>query len=80
LNIEANKSVIQRLEPIAKRIAEMTPEEQKAFKLPDGLGDGYSKTIYKRVIKKIYDKDRGQEVNCTTSSQIFLFELNSIGY
>ena len=60
--IEANKSVIQRLEPIAKRIAEMSADEQRAFKLPDGLGDGYSKTIYKLVIKKIYDKERGQEV------------------
>lgn len=62
LNIEANKITIQRLEPIAKRIAAMTPEEARAFKLPDGLGDGMSKLVYKRVIKKIYDKERGQEV------------------
>ena len=62
LNIEANKSVIQRLEPLAKRISEMDPEEARNFKLPDGLGDGLSKTIYKRVIKKVYDKERGMEV------------------
>lgn len=62
LSIEANKSVIQRLEPIAKRIAEMTADEARAFKLPEGLGDGFSKTILRRVVKKVYDKDRGQEV------------------
>jgi paired amphipathic helix protein Sin3a len=62
LNIEANKSIIQRLEPIAKRIAEMSADEARTFKLPEGLGDGMSKTILRRVVKKVYDKDRGQEV------------------
>eukprot|EP00158_Paraphelidium_tribonemae_P008489 Partr_v1_DN28590_c0_g1_i1_m73034 putative Paired AMPhipathic helix protein len=62
LNIEANKSVIKRLEPIARRIADMSPEEQANFKLPEGLGDGMSTCIYMRVIRKIYDKERGSEV------------------
>lgn len=60
-NIEANLRTIQLLEPIAQKIAIMSPEEKANFKLGAGL-DGQSKTIYKRVIKKIYDKDRGNEV------------------
>ena len=39
----------------------MPAEERATFKLPPGLG-GNSSTIYKRVIKKIYDNDRGLEV------------------
>ncbi|KAL2918180.1 hypothetical protein HK105_202107 [Polyrhizophydium stewartii] len=64
LNIEANLHVIALLEPIAKRIQEMTPEERSGFKLPPGLGGtlGYSVALYQRVIKKIYDKERGAEV------------------
>ncbi|KAJ3283299.1 Transcriptional regulatory protein sin3 [Borealophlyctis nickersoniae] len=61
LNIEANLHTIGLLEPIAKRIQLMSLEEKAKFRLPEGLG-GSSKTIYKRVIKKIYDKDRGAEV------------------
>eukprot|EP00842_Homolaphlyctis_polyrhiza_P000610 jgi/Hompol1/154/HPOL_005247-RA len=61
LNIEANLSVISLLEPIAKQIQAMTPEERNKFKLPPGLG-GYSVAIYQRVIKKVYDKERGAEV------------------
>lgn len=79
LNIESNKSVIVRLEPILHKLNEMASREALAqdenkeseegtpkhlitnFKLPDGLGDGYSSTIYKRVIKKIYDRERGQQ-------------------
>jgi paired amphipathic helix protein Sin3a len=61
LNIEANLSVINLLEPIAKKIQLMPPEEKANFKLLPGLG-GFSTTIYKRVIKKIYDNERGLEV------------------
>jgi paired amphipathic helix protein Sin3a len=39
----------------------MSLEERARFKLPEGLG-GSSKTIYKRIIKKIYDNERGGEV------------------
>ena len=39
----------------------MTTEEKANFKLPDGLG-GQSKTIYKRIIQKVYDIERGNEV------------------
>ncbi|KAJ3372348.1 Transcriptional regulatory protein sin3 [Kappamyces sp. JEL0680] len=61
LNIEANLSVINLLEPIAKKIQLMPAEERANFKILPGLG-GFSTTIYKRVIKKIYDNDKGLEV------------------
>ena len=61
LNIEANLRTIQLLEPIAQRISTMTPEEKSTFKLAPGLG-GSSLAIYQRVIKKIYDRDKGLEV------------------
>ncbi|PWW72152.1 hypothetical protein C7212DRAFT_302264 [Tuber magnatum] len=60
-NIEANSRTIQLLEPIAQRIANMTPEEKANFRLAPGLG-GQSKTIYQRIIKKVYDKEKGLEV------------------
>lgn len=60
-HIEANLRTIQTLETIANRIANMTAEQKANFKLPPGLGHT-SQTIYKKVIRKIYDKDRGFEV------------------
>lgn len=60
-HMEANLRTIQTLETIANRIANMTPEKKASFKLPPGLGHS-SQTIYKKVIRKIYDKDRGFEV------------------
>ncbi|OZJ02279.1 hypothetical protein BZG36_05062 [Bifiguratus adelaidae] len=61
LNIEANLNTIALLEPIAKKIAAMTPDERAVFKLPLGLG-GPSKTIYQRIIKKVYGPERGLEI------------------
>ncbi|KAI8928211.1 hypothetical protein BC831DRAFT_412149 [Entophlyctis helioformis] len=61
LNIEANLHVIALLEPIAKQIQSMSPDDRSKFRLPPGLG-GYSSAIYQRVIKKIYDKERGAEI------------------
>lgn len=60
-HMEANLRTIQTLETIANRIANMTPEQKANFKVPPGLGHT-SQTIYKKVIRKIYDKDRGFEV------------------
>lgn len=60
-HMEANLRTIQTLETIANRIANMSPEQKASFKLPPGLGNN-SQTIYKKVIRKIYDKDRGFEV------------------
>lgn len=59
--MESNLRTIQTLETIANRIANMTPEQKASFKLPPGLGHT-STTIYKKVLRKIYDKDRGFEV------------------
>ncbi|KAI9254321.1 hypothetical protein EDC94DRAFT_238533 [Helicostylum pulchrum] len=61
MNIEANLNVIALLEPIAHRIETMTPEEKTNFRLRPGLG-GQSVTIYERIIKKVYDKERGTEI------------------
>ncbi|KAL7310434.1 hypothetical protein PS15m_009938 [Mucor circinelloides] len=61
MNIEANLNVIALLEPIAHRIEAMSMEERANFKLRPGLG-GQSVTIYERIIKKVYDKERGMEI------------------
>ena len=39
----------------------MTPEEKSAWRLEPGLG-GQSITIYERIIKKVYDDERGKEI------------------
>lgn len=59
--IESNLRTIQTLETIASKIANMTEEEKTNFKLPPGLGHT-SLTIYKKVIRKVYDKERGFEI------------------
>jgi paired amphipathic helix protein Sin3a len=60
-NIEICRRTIQLLEPIARAIAAMSEEDKAVYSLPPGLG-GQSETIYVRVIKKIYDRSKGQEV------------------
>ncbi|KAI9812481.1 MAG: Transcriptional regulatory protein sin3 [Pycnora praestabilis] len=60
-NIEACLRTIQLLEPIAQQIMMMSEEERAGFTLPTGIG-GQSETIYQRVIKKIYDREKGQRV------------------
>ncbi|ODV89930.1 hypothetical protein CANCADRAFT_1662 [Tortispora caseinolytica NRRL Y-17796] len=52
---------IQLMEPIANRISNMTVEERANFKLPPGLGHT-SPSIYRKVLKKIYDPERAAEV------------------
>lgn len=61
LNIEANLNTIALLDPIAKKISIMSNEDKMNFKLPPGLG-GPSKTIYQRIIKKVYGRERGLEI------------------
>ncbi|ORZ25235.1 hypothetical protein BCR42DRAFT_315668 [Absidia repens] len=61
LNIEANLNTIALLEPIMKKISVMNPEEKMEFTLAVGLG-GPSKTIYQRIIKKIYGNEKGLQV------------------
>lgn len=53
MNIQANLDTIALLEPIQKRIELMSQDDRHRMTLPEGLG-GSSKTIYKRVIHKIY--------------------------
>lgn len=60
-NIEACARTIQQLEPIATQLLTMKPEDRQHFTLPPGLG-GQSETIYKRVIMKIYGRDKGRDV------------------
>ena len=61
INIEACSRTIQLLEPIAQQLSMMAPDERSTFILPRGIG-GQSETIYQRVIKKIYDRERGGKV------------------
>lgn len=60
-HIEANLRTIALLEPIATRIAIMEADERATFRLKPGLGN-QSKSIYQRVIKKVYGKEQGAEV------------------
>lgn len=60
-HIEANLRTIALLEPIAARISMMDAEERATFRLKPGLG-GQSKSIYQRVIKKVYGREHGLEV------------------
>jgi paired amphipathic helix protein Sin3a len=58
--IGSNLRTIQMLETIANRVANMNNDEKSMFKLPVGLG--HSSTIYQKIIRKIYDKEKGLEV------------------
>lgn len=60
-NIEACARTIQLLEPIAQQLRRLSDAEQRAYQLPPGLG-GQSETIYKRIIMKVYGRERGAEV------------------
>lgn len=60
-NIEACQRTIQLMEPLVQQIRLMTEAERANFVLAKGLG-GQSEAIYTRVIKKVYDRDRGETV------------------
>ncbi|KAI8071743.1 hypothetical protein BC940DRAFT_293603 [Gongronella butleri] len=61
MTIEANLWTIALLEPIAKKIEAMSMDEKAQFRLSPGLG-GETVSIYERIIKKVYEKDRGNEI------------------
>lgn len=61
INIEACTRTMQLMEPIVQQLKIMSKKEQSEYRLASGLG-GQSETIYQRVIKKIYDRERGQRV------------------
>ncbi|KAL9020586.1 MAG: hypothetical protein Q9185_002172 [Variospora sp. 1 TL-2023] len=60
-NIEACLRTIQLIEPIVQQLSFMSEEERATYILPPGIG-GQSETIYQRVIKKVYSRERGQLV------------------
>ncbi|KAG9013164.1 Transcriptional regulatory protein sin3 [Tulasnella sp. JGI-2019a] len=60
-HIEGITRTISILEPINTRIALMESEERAAYKLKPGLG-GQGKSIYQRIIKKVYGREHGLEV------------------
>ncbi|KAI0778618.1 hypothetical protein BD413DRAFT_510540 [Trametes elegans] len=61
VHIEALTRTIAVLQPLEARIESMAPEERAAFRLKPNLG-GPSRTIYERIIKRIYGYDAGNEV------------------
>lgn len=60
-HIEACTRTIQLIEPICQQFLHMSEAERANFKLPPGLG-GQSEAIYQRVIKKVYDRQRGEKI------------------
>lgn len=60
-HIEACTRTIQLIEPICQQFLTMSETECASFKLPPGLG-GQSEAIYQRVIKKVYDRQRGEAI------------------
>ncbi|KAJ5763051.1 hypothetical protein N7533_001732 [Penicillium manginii] len=60
-HIEACTRTIQLIEPICQQFLHMSDAERTNFKLPPGLG-GQSEAIYQRVIKKVYDRQRGEKI------------------
>lgn len=60
-NIEACTRTIQQLEPIASQILSLKGDDRMNYGLPPALG-GQSESIYKRVIMKIYGREKGQQV------------------
>ncbi|RDB29628.1 Paired amphipathic helix protein pst1 [Hypsizygus marmoreus] len=61
VHLEGLGRTIAVLEPINNRIEEMTNEERTLFKLKPDFG-GPSRTIYHRLIRKVYGRDSGLEV------------------
>ncbi|KAG1455937.1 hypothetical protein G6F56_006949 [Rhizopus delemar] len=61
LNIEANLNTVALLEPIAKKISQMTVDEKTNFKLSPDFAST-SKTVFLRTLKKIYGSNKGSEM------------------
>lgn len=60
-NIEAIGRTIQLLEPIAQQLRRMPEKDRESLEIPAGLG-GQSETIHKRVIMKLYGREKGHQV------------------
>jgi paired amphipathic helix protein Sin3a len=61
VHIEALTRTIAIMDRLYSRIEEMSNEERALFKLKSDFG-GSSKSIYHRILKRIYGKDAGLEV------------------
>lgn len=61
VHLEALSRTIAVLDPLNARIEEMSNEDKSAFKLKADFG-GPSKSVYHRILKKIYGRDGGAEV------------------
>ncbi|KAG0702743.1 hypothetical protein DFH29DRAFT_920208 [Suillus ampliporus] len=61
VQLEALARTIAVIEPINFRIEEMSNEERSTFRLKPDFG-GSSKSIYHRMLKKVYGRDAGMEV------------------
>lgn len=60
-HIEANLRTIALLEPLNNKIQTMDPDDRAHFNLKAGLG-GQSRSIYQRIVKKVYGKELGPEI------------------
>jgi paired amphipathic helix protein Sin3a len=60
-NVETCLRTILLLEPIVQSMNLLSEEDKRTYKLPPGLG-GQSEAIFSRVIKKIYDRQKGSKV------------------
>lgn len=67
-NIEACIRVLQQLDPICHQLLQIDKSERANFAIPPGLG-GPSETIYKRVIMRIYGREKGAVVTANLFSQ-----------
>jgi paired amphipathic helix protein Sin3a len=63
-HLEIMSKTISALENINMKIQQMSNEEKSTFKLKPGLGLP-NKSIYQRIIKKVYGKEPGMEVVAT---------------
>lgn len=63
-HLEIMSKTITALENINMKISQMSTDEKGTFKLKPGLGLP-NKSIYQRIIKKVYGKDAGMEVIAT---------------
>lgn len=60
-HIEANLRTIAVLEPLNNKLQTMDPEERLRFNLRSGIGL-QSKSIYQRILKKVYGKELGHDI------------------
>lgn len=62
LNIESLRNTIRSFEQVALQMGQLTEEEQRNATLPPNLVNGGSRSIWQRVIKKVYEQERGKEI------------------